>query len=100
MCAAGAPAELSDWVCESCKFDPEDAKNIKHCPNEECRVAIQKTSGCNHMECSACGQHWCWCCGEKSTEGEIYGHMENEHGGYYAGEGEDLSDGEGYETDY
>ena len=92
VCAAGAPAELSDWQCGGCKSEPEEAKKIKHCPNEECGVAIEKISGCNHMECSACEQHWCWYCGEKSTNEEIYGHMETEHGGYFAGEDEDFSD--------
>lgn len=54
----------------------------------------------NHMECSACGQHWCWYCGEKSSEAEIYAHMESEHGGYYAGGDEYLTDVEGNESDY
>lgn len=93
VCAAGAPAEFSDWKCEPCNFDPKDAGKVKMCPG--CGVATQKSSGCNHIECR-CGQHWCWYCGEKSTEEEIYGHMESEHGGYYAG-----SDGEeGEESEY
>jgi hypothetical protein len=101
VCAAGAPAELHDWECESCVFlkGVGDVKDVKMCPNETCGVAIHKTSGCNHMECSACGQHWCWYCEGRSTQEEIYGHMENEHGGYYAGG--DESDGEEeYESDY
>ena len=96
VCAAGAPDELNDFTCESCKFDPKDAGKVQMCPG--CGVATQKSSGCNHIECS-CGQHWCWYCGEKSTVGDIYGHMETEHGGFYAGnDGED--DESGYDTDY
>ncbi len=94
VCAAGAPPELRDFKCESCKFDSKDAGKIRMCPG--CGVATEKYSGCNHIECK-CGQHWCWYCGEMSTEGEIYRHMQNEHGGYYAGED---GHGEWAEDDY
>ena len=91
VCAAGAPPEVNDFRCESCRFDPKGAGKVQMCPG--CGVATQKSSGCNHIECK-CSQHWCWCCGEKSTEEEIYPHMDIEHGGYYAGsDGEDDDEG-------
>jgi hypothetical protein len=79
VCAAGAPAELVDWVCEECKPDLIVEKtHIRQCPG--CGVATEKTYGCDHITCP-CGTHWCYACGKESDEGEIYGHMEQEHGG-------------------
>ena len=80
VCARGAPPELSNFTCEGCKFNPKDAPKVKTCPG--CRATIEKTSGCNHIKCQ-CGQHWCWFCGEKSTDVDIYFHMEMEHGSFF-----------------
>ncbi|KAM0818376.1 hypothetical protein AB5N19_04186 [Seiridium cardinale] len=87
VCAQGAPAEVSNWDCESC----EEAKaasipgaerrlNIRHCPS--CDVATEKLGGCDHIECD-CGTHWCFFCGKESEPDQIYEHMEKEHGGLY-----------------
>ncbi|KAM0259347.1 hypothetical protein ACHAQJ_003379 [Trichoderma viride] len=90
VCAAGAPAELVDWTCEECKPDLiVGKKRIRCCPG--CGVATEKTYGCDHITCP-CGTHWCYACGEKSDEREIYEHMAQEHGGLdwgYVTEGED-----------
>lgn len=37
-------------------------KKAKRCPNENCRIATQKVSGCDHMTCSQCDEQWCWRC--------------------------------------
>jgi len=81
VCAAGAPAEVRLWKCEDCKIY-KDAQ-AKQCPG--CGVMTEKAGGCNHITCTVpgCGAHWCFFCGEKSEEYEIYDHMENEHGGLY-----------------
>src|SRR6266550_950308 len=50
----------------------------KHCPR--CRVFVQKTEGCNHMECH-CGVHFCWICLQVFDRQAIYEHMRSEHGG-------------------
>ncbi|KAF8345642.1 hypothetical protein F5887DRAFT_1282564 [Amanita rubescens] len=50
----------------------------KHCPR--CRVFVQKTEGCNHMECR-CGVHFCWICLQVFDRQLIYEHMRSEHGG-------------------
>ncbi|GIQ86611.1 hypothetical protein KIPB_008494 [Kipferlia bialata] len=50
------------------------------CPS--CGVAVEKTEGCNHIECQ-CGRHWCWTCGFVTTsEAVVYRHMVEKHGGY------------------
>lgn len=64
---------------------------VKECPG--CEVGVQKTYGCDHMEC-LCGTHWCWACGEKGDCAEdIYNHMSVAHGGMYEG-----GDGLGYDS--
>jgi hypothetical protein len=81
VCAAGAPAEVSSWKCEDCKI--YKVLQAKQCPG--CGVMTEKTGGCNHITCvvPTCGVHWCFFCGVKSDENEIYEHMENEHEGIY-----------------
>ncbi|RYP14428.1 hypothetical protein DL765_006371 [Monosporascus sp. GIB2] len=34
----------------------------KQCPNRKCRKMIERTEGCDHMECE-CGTHFCYQCG-------------------------------------
>ncbi|KAK9413981.1 hypothetical protein SUNI508_11433 [Seiridium unicorne] len=97
VCAQGAPAEVSNWDCESCEEakaasipGAERRMNIRHCPS--CDVATEKLSGCDHIECD-CGTHWCFFCGKESEPDQIYGHMEKEHGGLYGVPGvEDEND--------
>lgn len=51
---------------------------IKDCP--ECGVMIEKSYGCNHMTCAACGAHICWECMKTFPTGNlVYGHMQREH---------------------
>ncbi|KAH7010862.1 uncharacterized protein B0I36DRAFT_378516 [Microdochium trichocladiopsis] len=53
---------------------------IKDCP--KCGIMIEKTFGCNHMTCSACGVHICWVCMKTFQKGNpVYDHMNREHGG-------------------
>ncbi|KAH8674263.1 hypothetical protein BX600DRAFT_410795 [Xylariales sp. PMI_506] len=84
VCAAGAPAEVSDWNCEACLQwkNPwmKPASKIKCCPG--CGTATEKLSGCDHISCP-CGQHWCFYCGEGTSELDIYEHMSRDHGGWY-----------------
>jgi len=48
-------------------------------------VMTLKTLGCNHITCN-CGTHWCYVCGEKSTEREIYAHLNTAHGAIFFAE--------------
>ncbi|KAF8191435.1 hypothetical protein K438DRAFT_2018199 [Mycena galopus ATCC 62051] len=54
------------------------ANGAKRCPN--CSVWIQKTEGCNHMECR-CGSHICWVCMGIFDADQIYHHLHSAHGG-------------------
>jgi len=87
VCAAGAPPELSNWRCDTCRdsVDPTGELQIKNCPG--CGTATEKTGGCDHIECPApeCGAHWCFNCGKKVGPDAIYEHMTAAHGGWYNG---------------
>ncbi|KAG6918219.1 hypothetical protein DXG01_015812 [Tephrocybe rancida] len=58
---------------------------VKRCP--ACSVYIEKTEGCNHMECR-CGAHICWICVTVFSMDEIYRHLGTVHGGAFDGDGE------------
>lgn len=56
--------------------------DARDCPR--CGCTIQKSEGCNHMECRSCGAHICWVCMKVFSVGlETYGHMKAEHGSFY-----------------
>ncbi|CAA7257311.1 unnamed protein product [Cyclocybe aegerita] len=58
--------------------------DIKQCPN--CKMAIEKDDGCNHMVCAVCKTHVCWVCLQTFPNGAgIYGHMRAEHGSWGLG---------------
>lgn len=55
--------------------------NVKDCP--VCKVPIEKSYGCNHMECRICNAHICWVCLETFDEGrKCYKHMQEVHGNF------------------
>ncbi|KAF2797555.1 hypothetical protein K505DRAFT_347196 [Melanomma pulvis-pyrius CBS 109.77] len=61
--------EFNEWKKEN------DARD---CP--KCKTVIEKTYGCNHMECKACGIHICWACMDTfGSGGETYAHMSKSH---------------------
>jgi hypothetical protein len=56
--------------------------DARDCP--KCGCTIQKSEGCNHMECKACTAHICWVCMRVFASGQdTYGHMSKEHGSFY-----------------
>ena len=56
------------------------ANNVRRCPG--CSTTIEKINGCNRVTCTRCQTHFCWKCGFHG--GEIYPHLNQEHGGYFA----------------
>lgn len=78
-CAAEQP-ELTNFVCDPCQLLNQCTSVIcKECPR--CGVMIEKTMGCNHMECTNCGCHWCFQCSAAfSDPDDVYTHMRQEHG--------------------
>ncbi|TBU27591.1 hypothetical protein BD311DRAFT_843123 [Dichomitus squalens] len=56
-------------------------QGFKKCPS--CSTPIQKTEGCNHMECR-CGAHLCWVCMRAFDDGRsTYAHLHEVHGGIH-----------------
>ena len=49
-----ASIQFEEWV---------EKNNAKSCPN--CKIMIEKVSGCNHMTCKSCSFAFCWICLEK-----------------------------------
>lgn len=76
----------------------KQASGVKDCP--VCRVPIEKSVGCNHMECRNCKTHICWTCLETFDEGmDCYAHMNEVHGSFYDGEDVLIGEGEVEEED-
>jgi hypothetical protein len=100
VCAAGAPNELKDWVCEeTCRKVIKSELRLQNCPG--CGILTEKVSGCDHVMCAVdgCGVHWCFFCGGRFEEDTIYSHMSESHGGYYGGNRYEDDD-DGYDTDW
>lgn len=54
--------------------------DVRDCPS--CATPIQKSEGCNHMECRSCHAHICWHCMKVFEKGsDVYGHMTKDHQG-------------------
>ena len=63
--------EFAEW---------KKCNDVRDCPN--CATPIQKSEGCNHMECRSCRAHICWHCMKVFQRGpEVYEHMNNDHRG-------------------
>lgn len=86
---AREPPVLQDFECVECteraqlsslaKGDADEARRYtRECPG--CHAPSTKVSGCDHMTCPVCSAHWCWRCGGKFEEEDIYDHMDKEHG--------------------
>jgi ATP-dependent RNA helicase DHX8/PRP22 len=59
----------------------EDPSNRKVCP--KCNYGIEKTGGCNHMQCSMCKANICWSCMTFFSEVSDYmKHVDSAHGNF------------------
>ena len=87
-------------TCEEYKIDNEALEEwkrengAKNCP--KCEITIQKSEGCNHIQCRGCGAHICWVCLRVFDRAqETYDHMSADHNGFYdARSGGDPDDGD------
>ena len=86
VCARGPPPDETAWRCSSCldELTVSSQNKYKSCPG--CDVMTEKWSGCDHITCGNCNTHWCFYCGEKSTEHQIYEHIWAAHGGLFQGQ--------------
>ncbi len=58
--------------------------DVRNCP--KCSSPIEKSFGCNHMECLHCKAHICWFCMDVFDQSsECYRHMHSVHTQIYAG---------------
>jgi hypothetical protein len=80
--------ERDNLMCSACvaKVDStEIAASCKPCPG--CNAPTFRASGCSHMSCSLCKEHWCWKCGMGfGKDGHVsaratYEHLYETHGG-------------------
>lgn len=63
--------EFAEWKKQN------DARD---CPS--CGTPIQKSAGCNHMECWSCKIHICWYCMKTFKQSKhVYEHMNRDHSG-------------------
>ncbi|KAI9165634.1 hypothetical protein LWI28_017792 [Acer negundo] len=62
-------ASLKEWR--------KGKQHVKNCP--VCGFTIEKTEGCNHLECR-CGRHICWVCLDYFCSSEdCYSHLQSVH---------------------
>jgi len=69
-CYPRDPSELS--AEEQASYD-YIRKNTSPCPY--CNAPVQKTMGCNHMNCFNCRTHFCYLCGSWLDAGNPYQHF-------------------------
>jgi len=95
VCPACSEESHGDLTCEESHFQRDPAMQemvneqlgFKKCPN--CYSWIEKSGGCNHLQCS-CGAHICWRCMGVFNGRSIYTHMNSSHGGIH---GEEIPPG-------
>ncbi|CAE8616720.1 unnamed protein product [Polarella glacialis] len=50
------------------------ARDTKKCPT--CHVRVQRSAGCNHMQCTQCRTHFCYRCGKQMPADSPYSHFQ------------------------
>lgn len=79
-------AEYKDLSSEGTKAFHKWKKehDVRDCP--VCKSPIEKSFGCNHMECRQCNSHMCWFCMKVFETGDrVYEHMGKAHNGISVG---------------
>jgi hypothetical protein len=94
--AQAEPNFAGRFECDDCRIAITNAQpniDVKMCPNPDCGIATEKTSGCNHITCGNCRTHWCYVCQgifpynqiHTGSPTDIYRHMSDAHGGWGLG---------------
>ncbi|TQN71071.1 ATP-dependent RNA helicase DEAH11 [Colletotrichum shisoi] len=89
MCTACHAPHDESVLCSEAREKDDNAEirkalGVKPCP--QCRTPIERSGGCNHLECGVCYAHICWACMKHyRTSAECYAHMEEAHEGAFAG---------------
>jgi hypothetical protein len=83
-CHTGAHAQVT---CDEAKAGRDGTdefaqwksnNDVRDCPT--CAAPIQKSDGCDHMECRSCRAHICWRCMKVFKAGpDVYAHMNEDH---------------------
>ena len=87
--------EITGFICQECrprltsKAHVDRVFQCPRCSSEVCKAIATNgvvNTGCNHVECVACGAHLCAfsdCFRAFDEAVDCYDHMTSEHGGYY-----------------
>lgn len=67
---------LYSWKSMRDKGKVINSVMVKKCPT--CSYPIEKSSGCNHMNCSLCDAHFCWQCLSTMKNHNYYGCIHKE----------------------
>ena len=59
------------WIKTRSGPKGQKTANGQYCPG--CRIPIQRTVGCNNMQCTRCGTNFCYQCGETFRRSLIFG---------------------------
>ncbi|KAH9921958.1 uncharacterized protein BXZ73DRAFT_51599 [Epithele typhae] len=64
---------VTDFEQERAFYEWVEKSMGRPCPG--CEMRYEKHSGCNHMTCAKCGQHFCYRCGVKLDRNSPYRHF-------------------------
>ncbi|CAG5136790.1 unnamed protein product [Candidula unifasciata] len=93
LCTSCHTAYHAGLTCRMSTIEEEAARQLKQwvqgnpsqrkwCP--KCKIGVEKTEGCNRMNCTSCRTCFCWVClAIVADEQECYRHLMKEHGGFY-----------------
>lgn len=70
----GEPPPETNFECEDCRMlNNLETFSARKCPR--CGIPCEKIGGCDHITCPQCNIDWCWRCGAKLSEEDIYPHL-------------------------
>ena len=64
-------SQLDRWA-QTRRSDNPSQRNAQRCP--KCSIYIEKTEGCDHMQCTKCNSKFCYRCGDRMITTHCIGH--------------------------